>query len=170
MPKSSKVEAFHLAKRPINQYRPFTHPHPYIKCHNIKRMQKLRDSRNWASMTLPPMRILQLRTRARMLRLKSRLLGENGLSVSGQMNNEETFPPRTYYFPLCLGPGSDCRTENGSPITTTKEETAKFGFQRPEMYSSNLAQYNVDAYDHHVFLCYECPRPGLRMRGRLIRV
>lgn len=45
-------------------------------------------------------------------------------------------------------------TDNGSPISS--EEDAKYGFQRPEMYSSNLAN-TIDAYDRHVFLCYKGP-------------
>ncbi|KAK4778977.1 hypothetical protein SAY86_006505 [Trapa natans] len=51
-------------------------------------------------------------------------------------------------------------TENGSPVPDAEEEAVKFGFQRPEMYSSNLAN-TVDAYDRHVFLCYKCPNDWL---------
>ncbi|KAA8548151.1 hypothetical protein F0562_004588 [Nyssa sinensis] len=44
--------------------------------------------------------------------------------------------------------------ENFSSNVATDEDDVKFGFQRPEMYKSNLAG-TIDAYDRHVFLCYK---------------
>jgi hypothetical protein len=35
-------------------------------------------------------------------------------------------------------------------------DDAKYGFQRPEMFTENLAG-TVGAYDRHVFLCYKSP-------------
>lgn len=39
-------------------------------------------------------------------------------------------------------------------FTTTAEENAKYGFERGEMYQSNLAG-TVDPYERHMFLCYK---------------
>ncbi|GKV37200.1 hypothetical protein SLEP1_g45258 [Rubroshorea leprosula] len=40
--------------------------------------------------------------------------------------------------------------------TVSADEDSKFGFTRPEMFSTNLAG-TVDAYDRHVFLCHKSP-------------
>ncbi|KAL6521788.1 hypothetical protein OROGR_018357 [Orobanche gracilis] len=39
-------------------------------------------------------------------------------------------------------------------LSTAVEDSAKYGFDRGEMYKSNLA-WTVDPYDRHVFLCYK---------------
>ncbi|KAL6507299.1 hypothetical protein OROGR_023494 [Orobanche gracilis] len=39
-------------------------------------------------------------------------------------------------------------------LSTAVEDSAKYGFDRGEMYKSNLAG-SVDPYDRHVFLCYK---------------
>ncbi|KAK6913070.1 hypothetical protein RJ641_022671 [Dillenia turbinata] len=47
--------------------------------------------------------------------------------------------------------------ENGSSLSTVSAaDDAKFGFSRPEMYSSKLSD-SVDHYDRHLFLCYKTP-------------
>ncbi|KAF8037602.1 hypothetical protein BT93_B0471 [Corymbia citriodora subsp. variegata] len=45
--------------------------------------------------------------------------------------------------------------DNPSPIPADDE--AKFGFQRPEMYSTKLANTIDPPYDRHVFLCFKGP-------------
>ncbi|KAI3452480.1 hypothetical protein Pfo_009144 [Paulownia fortunei] len=45
-------------------------------------------------------------------------------------------------------------SESLSTTTDASEENAKYGFERGEMYQSNLAG-TVDPYDRHVFLCYK---------------
>lgn len=44
--------------------------------------------------------------------------------------------------------------ESESFSTATVEENAKYGFERGEMYQSNLSG-TVDPYERHVFLCYK---------------
>ncbi|KAL2246713.1 UNVERIFIED_CONTAM: hypothetical protein Sindi_2523600 [Sesamum indicum] len=39
-------------------------------------------------------------------------------------------------------------------FSTATEDNAKYGFERAEMYESNLAG-TVDPYERHVFLCYK---------------
>lgn len=46
--------------------------------------------------------------------------------------------------------------EGPSPVVTSAEEDAEFGFRRPEMYRSSLSS-TVDAYDRHVFVCFKGP-------------
>ncbi|KAL6587453.1 hypothetical protein OROMI_000431 [Orobanche minor] len=49
-----------------------------------------------------------------------------------------------------------CTTMAGETesLSTVVEDSAKYGFNRGEMYKSNLAG-TVDPYDRHVFLCYK---------------
>ncbi|XP_022895104.1 altered inheritance of mitochondria protein 32-like isoform X2 [Olea europaea var. sylvestris] len=44
--------------------------------------------------------------------------------------------------------------ESESFYTVADDESTKFGFERPEMYQSNLVG-TVDPYDRHLFLCYK---------------
>lgn len=55
-----------------------------------------------------------------------------------------------------LRPCSMATAEALSPVVTTAEEDAKFGFRRAEMYKSSLSN-TVDAYDRHVLVCFKGP-------------
>jgi hypothetical protein len=61
------------------------------------------------------------------------------------------FPTPTLAFTFGMASESDnLSTENHNA------DDAKYGFQRPEMFTENLAG-TVGAYDRHVFLCYKSP-------------
>ncbi|KAF5739598.1 hypothetical protein HS088_TW12G00807 [Tripterygium wilfordii] len=47
--------------------------------------------------------------------------------------------------------------DSASPISDADENDVKYGFKRPEMYSTDLAG-TIAKYDRHVFLCYKGPK------------
>ncbi|PIM97275.1 hypothetical protein CDL12_30257 [Handroanthus impetiginosus] len=63
---------------------------------------------------------------------------------------------KTSFFSHLPFHSSLCSTMAGGSesFSTTAEDTAKYGFERGDMYQSNLAG-TLDPYERHVFLCYK---------------
>ncbi|KAK6928391.1 Thioredoxin-like ferredoxin [Dillenia turbinata] len=68
------------------------------------------------------------------------------------------YPPTLTLSPVSASSKMSDSLENCSSLSTVSAvDDAKFGFSRPEMYSSKLSD-SVDPYDRHLFLCYKTPQ------------
>ena len=59
----------------------------------------------------------------------------------------------SFYFSQTPSISPFCSTSSKSP-TMASDDSSNYGFNRPEMYSSSLAN-TVNYYERHVFLCYK---------------